>query len=580
MAARGGDRAPDFLVAHDDFIDAAVFSVADVGFYGEFAGPADLELPTEPILLAGPPADLVLICAVGEIAVGRRGGGGERDDARVVILQGEVGGWEIGGGCRFRFSVGLCGCRSGSGFLSRFGCHPHAPRKPRIAGTELARFQRERRRVVVAGEAAFARFAERHELRLHRPHEIGTLGREVFRLAAVGEQIEEQVGFRGTVHIGEQFVAVVHEGHAGRAARVVAAGAADRLERNRGGALSHLAGKQRHEADAVDGLGLALHLEAEELQRGGKIVEGATRNVRDRTGLDARRPFDEAGHADPAFPEAALAAAQTAGRAALPTGVAGVALGAVVTGEPDQRVVGDAEVAQLLAQPAHLFVEGGDAAVVVLLALAEAGIHFQVFGTGDDGFVRRVKPDHGEERSFGRCRLANERNGAIHEHARIVAGQIFGFEFTVVVIGIGRGVGERVPQADAILGREPIVGTLHGRRHEILRGVAPGAFAGKMGIEGAEVPLAVMAGGVALGFQDFRQADFLFSQVAFVRRPNPVAIRMAAGEHGAAGGRADRRARIETIEAQAGLRHCVEVGGLDDRVAVEARIAPAQVVGH
>ena len=262
------------------------------------------------------------------------------------------------------------------------------------------------------------------------------------------------------------------------------------------------------------------------------------------------------------------------------SGVAGVALGAVVTGKPDQRVVGDAEVAQFLAQPAHLFVEGGDAAVVVLLALAEAGIHFQVFGTGDDGFVRRVKPDYGEERSLGGRRLADERNGAIHEHARIVAGQIFGFEFTVVVIGIGRGVGERIPQADAILGRKPIVGTLHGGRHEIFRGVAPGPFAGEIGIEGAEVPLAVMAGGVALGFQDFGQADFRFSQVAFVRRPNPVTIRMAAGEDGAARGRADRRARVETIEAQAALRHRVEVRGLDDRVAVEARVAPAEVVRH
>ena len=87
MAAGGGDRAPDFLIADDDFIDAAVFGVADVSLDLESAGPADLELPTEPILLAGPPADLVLVRSVGQIAVGRRSGGGEGDDAGVVILQ-------------------------------------------------------------------------------------------------------------------------------------------------------------------------------------------------------------------------------------------------------------------------------------------------------------------------------------------------------------------------------------------------------------------------------------------------------------------------------------------------------------
>ena len=369
-------------------------------------------------MLAGPAADLVLIRAVGEIAVGRRSGGGEGDDAGVVILQGEVGGWGIdGGGCRFRFSVGLFGCSGGSRFLSRFGCHPHASRKSRVARTELTRFQREGCGVVLAGEAAFARLAKRRELRLHGLHEVGALGREIVRFAPIGEQVEEQVRAARGVHVGEQFVAIVHKGHARGAARVVAAGAADRLERNRDGALGHLAGEQRHEAHAVDGLGLALHLEAEELERGGEIIEGAARHGGDRAGLDARRPFDEARHADPAFPETALASAQSPGRAALPAGIAGVALGAVVAGEPEQRVVGDAEVAEFLAQPSYLFVEGGNAAVVVLLSFAETGIHFQMLGTGDDGFVRRVKPDHGEERSLGCGGFTNERNRAIHEHA-------------------------------------------------------------------------------------------------------------------------------------------------------------------
>ena len=73
--------------------------------------------------------------------------------------------------------------------------------------------------------------------------------------------------------------------------------------------------------------------------------------------------------------------------------------GAVVGAEGDHGVVGDTVFAKAVANTADGAVEGGDAAVVVLL---EAGgfsvvIAFDVFGAGDDRKVGSVKPDDGDE---------------------------------------------------------------------------------------------------------------------------------------------------------------------------------------
>ena len=77
-----------------------------------------------------------------------------------------------------------------------------------------------------------------------------------------------------------------------------------------------------------------------------------------------------------------------------------------------------------------------------------------------------------------------------------------------------------------------------------------------------------------------RDGDFLLRQHAFVGMGHAVAEIVAARHARAARGRADRTAGIESREADAGLRHRVQMRRLDDLVAVEPGIAPAQIVRH
>ena len=101
-------------------------------------------------------------------------------------------------------------------------------------------------------------------------------------------------------------------------------------------------------------------------------------------------------------------------------------LWAVVTAVPKHGVVRDSQLPEFSAEPAHLLIERGDAAIVVLLPFAELRIHRPVLGSGNDRAMRGMKPDHGEERSV-RCRgLLNEGNRTVHDDPRIITGQIFG----------------------------------------------------------------------------------------------------------------------------------------------------------
>jgi hypothetical protein len=96
--------------------------------------------------------------------------------------------------------------------------------------------------------------------------------------------------------------------------------------------------------------------------------------------------------------------------------------------------------------------------------------------------------------------------------------------------------------------------------------------------------LPAVAGGVAPGLEQFRKGEFARAQVDLAALGNPgedaVAIRSAAGEDGGTRRAADGAGGVGLREAHPLAREGVEVGCLDDRMAVAAEVAPAEVVGE
>ena len=96
----------------------------------------------------------------------------------------------------------------------------------------------------------------------------------------------------------------------------------------------------------------------------------------------------------------------------------------------------------------------------------------------------------------------------------------------------------------------------------------------------AKVPLAKVAGGVALFFQQLGQRQLLRLHVAAVRERNAVAEWVPTGDATAARRAADRCRRIKPVELHSPLGHCIEVRRADDLVAIKPHVAPAKVITH
>ena len=99
-----------------------------------------------------------------------------------------------------------------------------------------------------------------------------------------------------------------------------------------------------------------------------------------------------------------------------------------------------------------------------------------------------------------------------------------------------------------------------------------------------EVPLSHVAGGITLGAEELGEGDFARAQVHLAALGDPrehaVPVRGAAGEDGRAGGTADGTRGVALSEPGSLPRERVEVGGLDHRMAVDAEISPAEIVGE
>src|SRR5690606_13023929 len=78
----------------------------------------------------------------------------------------------------------------------------------------------------------------------------------------------------------------------------------------------------------------------------------------------------------------------------------------------------------------------------------------------------------------------------------------------------------------------------------------------------------------------FRQGNLLRKQVAVVGEAHAIAEGMPSRQATAPRGTAHRCGGVKAIERQARLGHRVQMGRLDHRTAVEACVAPAQVVRH
>jgi hypothetical protein len=127
------------------------------------------------------------------------------------------------------------------------------------------------------------------------------------------------------------------------------------------GALGDVGSEERAEAQAVDGRKHHGGGEAKEIGDGGENIEGAGGVARDARLLDHGGPLDDRGHAEAAFVDGALVAAEVGDGGGGDFGEA-----AVVTAEPEERVVGEAEVAEAAAEGADAAVHGDEFAVVVL----------------------------------------------------------------------------------------------------------------------------------------------------------------------------------------------------------------------
>ena len=213
-----------------------------------------------------------------------------------------------------------------------------------------------------------------------------------------------------------------------------------------------------------------------------------------------------------------------------------------------------------------------------------------------------MKPYNAEERLTALGCAANKRDRAIHDHARVVATGVLCDRFTALVpvsravrlglaggcngipplVGVvALGMEQRVPGRHLGLGRETNVEAVGLRGREMLGtarsstvGVLPGFR------QRTEVPLAKVAGGVALFLEQFRQRQFLRLHVAAVGEGNAVAIRMPAGDAAPAGRTANRRRGIKAVEFQPRLGHRIQVRRANGFVPVKPNVPPAKIIAH
>ena len=326
------------------------------------------------------------------------------------------------------------------------------------------------------------------------------------------------------------------------------------------GPVAGLAHEQRTQADAVERLGAGA-VDARQVGQRGQQVDGAGNLRHEGARLDVPRPADEARR-----PDAALV-----GRAfpALHAGVPPPAVRAIVAEVDDDGVVGQAEVVEAVEQASDVPID--------VLAHGQGGA-----GMGHVLLLRVAVP-HAE---FRAVELLEEPVGHLHRAVRGVVRQVAEERPGAVGLDERQRVVRQVVDDKALAAHQfPVVLQF---RAEVVAPVAraeavvlvESAGVGMVRPLEAVVPLAEGGGGVAGGLERFGNRGFVQVEAFAARRGavDAAADVVPAGQEFGPRGRTDR-ADEEAVQACPAAGQRVETRRGKVRVAVDAQVAPALVVG-
>ena len=274
--------------------------------------------------------------------------------------------------------------------------------------------------------------------------------------------------------------------------------------------------------------------------------------------------------------------------------VAAFVVRAVVAGEDDEGVVGEAELVEVIEQAADVAVEAGDhGGVALVLGRPIGGGIGAVIGDMRAVFevaislVVGVRDDRApiEEEGAG-LMLGDELEGFVGEEIIGIEQTVAGVTAAVVADGgdvVGQGdFGFVAPEE---LG-EVVVGVVLAEvAEEVIEAMVAGQAAFGFA-DVAEAPFADERGGVAGLLEDAGHGEILGAQGlgerisrAGVAAHAGVAVVLAGHEDAPRRG-ADRGAGVELGEPQAFARHAIEVRRLDDVLTVATEFAVAEIIGH
>ena len=332
------------------------------------------------------------------------------------------------------------------------------------------------------------------------------------------------------------------------------------------GGLIGLSGEEPRAVDAVDDAAAGRRGAAQRRERR-EDVDRAHDAVADHARWDDAGPTDDERIALAAFPRGALGTAQR------PVGRSEIRPAPVVRGEHHERLVVDPEPLELGEQPAGGPVDRRNRrSVRPVRALAEEPL-LDVDGEVDV-HVREVE----EEKAAGV--LPDEPDGVLD--VPLGDADLIGLFLDHLFVAQER---ERRPLRRRAAGNGGLTTHVVAVRDAVVavESVTGGQELGLV----AAVPLADDPRGVPLGLQHGGDGGLLRvepDRLSGEEHPSPLELaepdppRVAAGEHRAAGGRADRRGHVELGEPHALGGHPVQVRGAVERVAVAGQVTPAEVV--